>query len=100
MATAGLEVYDEDQRLRLSATNRITRKIGQIEVSGSGSISVPEFKLSEPFFFIQKKSVGSQPGVKVLADRLNGVLSWSWEYFQEPAIGLEYPPLTIVYGVY
>lgn len=49
---AGLEIFDASGQRILSITDRITRIVGAVQVSSTGSIAVPEFAQGSAWWII------------------------------------------------
>lgn len=102
----GLEVYDEQGQLRFSATDRLTRLIGEVySGSSAGAISVPEFAThGSPWFCVYDDTstsagtLGNQLYTPVVT--ISGTtLSWTFMDGPNNPSGIRQPS-TILYGVF
>lgn len=107
---AGIQLFDANGNLHLDFTDRITKLLGQIDVSGDGDLVVPEFSQGTPFYFTSPLGLLGSNGWAPLFKRwpvitFNGT-TMSWRYppggggYQMPAGMNELGAVRISYGTY
>ena len=90
----GIEVYDASGNLTFSVTDRLTKLLGAVNVSSSGSLSLPAALAGNDYWFAFIPSTGGFSGTPPVISVSSSTLYWTY-----PA-GATAMGGTIHYGMY
>ncbi len=92
---AGLQTFYADGTLNIDTSTGIPRFLGITPSVFSGSVQVPEWATSRPWFVILKDQIGGPHQINPTHTTITGTtLAWSQAYHSQ------WGPPTIIYGCY